>query len=63
MASGRGRCFVRICAAGGRLRRPRRLAGHVGREVARLAAGWAAFARAELAAGRLGGAGIGDPQP
>ena len=76
--SGRGRCFVRVCAAGGRLRRPgrpvgspgtvgepsagRATAGHLCR---RLAAGRPASGRAELTAagGGLGGARIGDPQP
>ena len=72
-ASGRGCCFVRVCAAGGRLRRPRSpgtvgepsagraAAGHLCR---RLAAGRAASGRAELTAagGGLGGSGIGDPQ-
>jgi len=78
-APGCGRCFVRVCAAGGGLRWPGRPvgspraggeppagrpAGHVCRKVANLAAGRAASVTAELTtAGRLGGAGIGDPQP
>ena len=77
-APGCGRRLVRVCAAGSRLRRPGRpigspgsgseppagrAAGHVCRRVAGLAAGGFASVPAALTAGRLGGAGIGDPQP